>query len=41
VYKRQEYISGHEAIDIRATSSLAVADSAFVVAREDPEGGTN
>lgn len=36
-----EYISGHEAIDIRATSSLAVADSAFVVAREDPEGGTN
>ena len=32
----QEYISGHEAIDIRATSSVAVDDSAFVVAREDP-----
>jgi len=32
----EEYISGHEAIDIRATSSLAVDDSAFVVAREDP-----
>lgn len=36
-----EYISGHEAIDIRATSSLEVADSAFVVAREDPGEGTN
>ncbi len=36
-----EYISGHEAIDIRATSTLAVEDSAFVVAREDPGDGTN
>ena len=35
-----EYISGHEAIDLRATSSLAIDDSAFVVAREDPDSGT-
>ena len=32
----QEYVTGHEAIDIRATSSLAVDDTAFVVAREEP-----
>ncbi len=32
----QEYIAGHEAIDLRATSSIAIDDSAFVVAREDP-----
>lgn len=35
-----EYVSGHEALDIRATSSLAVDDSAFVVAREEPGSGT-
>lgn len=35
-----EYISGHEAIDLRATSSLAIDDSAFVAAREDPDSGT-
>jgi len=35
-----EYIGGHEAIDLRATSSLAIDDSAFVVAREDPDSGT-
>ncbi len=35
-----EYISGHEAIDLRATSTLAIDDSAFVVAREDPDSGT-
>ncbi|WP_123102068.1 phosphate/phosphite/phosphonate ABC transporter substrate-binding protein [Acidithiobacillus sulfuriphilus] len=32
----EEYISGHEAIDLRSTSSLSIDDSAFVVAREDP-----
>ncbi|MEY2341172.1 phosphate/phosphite/phosphonate ABC transporter substrate-binding protein [Acidithiobacillus sp. IBUN Pt1247-S3] len=32
----EEYISGHEAIDLRATSSLAIDDSAFLVAREEP-----
>ena len=37
----EEYISGHEAIDLRTTSSLAIDDSAFVVAREDPDSGTN
>ncbi|MHB1267141.1 MAG: phosphate/phosphite/phosphonate ABC transporter substrate-binding protein, partial [Acidithiobacillus ferriphilus] len=35
-----EYISGHEAIDLRATSSLAIDDNAFVAAREDPDSGT-
>lgn len=30
-----EYISGHEAIDLAATSSIALDASAFVVARED------
>ncbi|MBU2754902.1 phosphate/phosphite/phosphonate ABC transporter substrate-binding protein [Acidithiobacillus sp. CV18-2] len=32
----EEYISGHEAIDLRATSTLAIDDSAFLVAREEP-----
>lgn len=32
----EEYISGHEAIDLRATSSIPVDDSRFIVAREDP-----
>ncbi len=35
-----EYISGHEAIDLRATSSLAMEDGVFIVAREDPDSGT-
>ncbi len=37
----EEYISGHEAIDLRATSSLQIDDSAFVVAREEPGDGTS
>ena len=32
-----EYISGHEAIDLAATSSLALDASAFVVAREEDD----
>ncbi len=32
----EEYISGHEAIDLRATSTLAIDDSAFLVARAEP-----